>query len=263
MNPMIGKELQQRMRERRGWILPSVYLLVLGGVVAFAYFLARENRTDVQGSSLGVTIFTTVVFAQLSLLLILAPVFSSGAITLEREQRTLPSLLTTLLSPLQIWWGKFAASTLFVLLLLFVALPVLSISFAFGGVGPREVFMATVNTLIALTTVSLVGLFWSSVFRRSVYATAVSYATVIGLAVVTAIIFFILVAQKGNDNWNEIAVWKKLALYFNPYALVIFGFAPTELLYPEWVRSVCCFAGVSLLCAWLTVRNLRNSDDNS
>ena len=263
MNPMIGKELQQRMRERRGWILPSVYLLVLGGVVAFAYFIARDNRTDVQGSSLGVTIFNTVVFAQLSLLLILAPIFSSGAITLEREQRTLPSLLTTLLSPLQIWWGKLVASILFVLLLLIVALPVLSVSFAFGGVGPREVLMAVLNTLIALTTVSIIGLFWSSVFRRSVYATAVSYATVIGMAVVTGIIFFIAIARTGNENWNEFATWKKLALYFNPYTLVVFGFAPPDLLYPDWVRSVCCFAGVSLLCAYLTVRNLRNGDDNS
>jgi len=30
MNPMIRKELRQRMRERRAWLLPSLYLLVLG-----------------------------------------------------------------------------------------------------------------------------------------------------------------------------------------------------------------------------------------
>jgi hypothetical protein len=35
MNPMIRKELRQRMRERRGWLLPSLYLIVLGARPAF------------------------------------------------------------------------------------------------------------------------------------------------------------------------------------------------------------------------------------
>jgi ABC-type transport system involved in multi-copper enzyme maturation permease subunit len=237
---------------------------VLGGIVAFAYFIVRigSGIRDLQGAVIGLTIFSTVVFAQLSLLLFLAPVFSSGAITIEREQRTLPALLTTLLTPFQIWWGKFISSILFVLLLIFVALPVLALSFAFGGVGPREVFMATLSTLIALTTVSLIGLFWSSVFRRSVHATAVSYATVIALTVVTTILFSTAMFRATGAR-DHIATWRKLALYFNPYALVVFGLAPVDALYPEWVRSVCCFAGMSLLAAYLTVRNLRNADDNS
>jgi len=46
--------------------------------------------------------------------------------------------LTSLLCPTQIWWGKFAASLMFVLLLLVIGLPVLSAVFAFGGVGPWE-----------------------------------------------------------------------------------------------------------------------------
>ena len=35
MNPMIRKELRQRMRERRGWILPSLYLLALCAIISF------------------------------------------------------------------------------------------------------------------------------------------------------------------------------------------------------------------------------------
>jgi len=44
MNPMIRKELRQRMRERRGWLLPSLYLIVLGAAVTFAYFVTTAER---------------------------------------------------------------------------------------------------------------------------------------------------------------------------------------------------------------------------
>ena len=44
MNPMIRKELRQRMRERRGWLLPSLYLLVLGAVVTFVYYMSTMQR---------------------------------------------------------------------------------------------------------------------------------------------------------------------------------------------------------------------------
>lgn len=137
MNPMIRKELRQRMRERRGWILPSIYLLVLGAVVAFAYFLAMTggSHRDIQGSTVGVAIFLTLAYTQLALLLLMAPIFSAGSITIEKEQRTLAGLLTSLLTTWQIWWGKFVSSLLFVLLLLVTSLPVLSMAFAFGGIG--------------------------------------------------------------------------------------------------------------------------------
>ena len=54
MNPMIRKELRQRMRERRGWLLPSLYLVVLGAVVTFAYFMTTTDRgaSGIQGIDL-------------------------------------------------------------------------------------------------------------------------------------------------------------------------------------------------------------------
>jgi ABC-2 type transport system permease protein len=137
MNPMIRKELRQRMRERRGWILPSLYLLTLSAVITVAYYsTAWGGSQQIQGWQVGAALFLTLAYTQLVLLLLLAPIFSAGALTIEKEQRTLGGLLTSLLQPAQIWWGKFAASLMFVLLLLIIGLPVLSAVFAFGGVGP-------------------------------------------------------------------------------------------------------------------------------
>lgn len=201
MNPMIRKEVRQRMRERRGWVLPSLYLLALGAVIALTYHEMTINSTgELQGWQIGVGLFLTCAYTQLILLLLLAPIFSAGALTIEKEQRTLAGLLTSLLKPRHIWWGKFVASLLFVLLLLVAGLPILSAVFAFGGVGGWEVLMATITTVVILGTVSAISLYWSSAFRRSVHATAVSYVSVIVMTVVTFIIFTIGISSRHSNT---------------------------------------------------------------
>ncbi len=270
MNPMIRKELRQRMRERRGWLLPSLYLIVLGAVVTFAYFIATTDRgrSTIQGSTIGVALFLTLAYAQLARLLLLAPIFSAGSITIEKEQRTLAGLLTSLLSSAQIWWGKFVSSLLFVLLLLVTSLPVLSMAFAIGGVGPWEVFSATLTTIIILASMSAIGLYCSSVFQRSVHATAVSYATVIAISVVTAIVFFVRLGMyetahhaTATHGWYDLPLSVRAPMYVNPFFFLTTSFAPLKQLYPEWTICACVFVALGGLAVALTLRNLRRRGD--
>jgi ABC-2 type transport system permease protein len=271
MNPMIRKELRQRMRERRAWLLPSLYLLVLGAVVTFAYFATTSERggQGIQGSTIGVVLFLTLAYAQLTVLLLLAPIFSAGSITIEKEQRTLAGLITSLLTATQIWWGKFASSLLFVLLLLVMSLPVLSMAFAFGGIGPWEIFTATLTTVIILGCMSAIGLYCSSAFRRSVHATAVSYAAVIVISVVTAIVFFVRLAMYGTahaqtggvgNSWYSIPLNIRVPMYINPFFFLTSSFASPRQLYPAWTTCACVFVAVGAVAAALTVRNLGRSN---
>ncbi len=268
MNPMIRKEVRQRMRERRGWLLPSLYLLALGAVVVFAYFIAIQDRgfTNVQGATIGVTLFLTVAFAQLALLLLLAPIFSAGALTIEKEQRTLAGLLTSLLTVQQIWWGKFVASLMFVVLLLVTSLPVMSLAFAFGGIGPWEIFMVSATTILILGSMSAVGLYWSSVFRRSMHATAVGYGTVIVLCVVTAIIFFVrfsFVAQAAqrSNRWEDVPISVRAPIYANPFFFLVMSLSSPRHLYPDWLACLGVFAALGAVAVLLTWRNLRRSGE--
>jgi ABC-2 type transport system permease protein len=273
MNPMIRKELRQRMRERRGWLLPSLYLVVLGAVVTFAYFVttAERSASGIQGSTVGVVLFLTLAYSQLALLLLLAPIFSAGSITIEKEQRTLAGLLTSLLTSGQIWWGKFVSSLLFVLLLLVTSLPVLSMAFAFGGIGPWEIFSATLTTVIILACMSAIGLYCSSAFQRSIHATAVSYATVIAISVVTAIVFFVRLtmyetAHRGQGvatggTWYNIPLNIRVPMYVNPFFFLTASFAPPRQLYPAWFTCACVFFALGALAVALTLRNLRRRGD--
>lgn len=270
MNPMIRKELRQRMRERRGWLLPSLYLVVLGAVVTFAYFLTTVERgaSGIQGSTVGVVLFLTLAYSQLALLLLLVPIFSAGSITIEKEQRTLASLLTSLLSSAQIWWGKFVSSLLFVLLLLVTSLPVLSMAFAFGGIGPWEILSATVTTVIILGCMSAIGLYCSSAFQRSVHATAVSYASVIAISVVTAIVFFVRmqIYESGHhataiNGWYNIPRNIRAPMYVNPFFFLTASFAPPKQLYPAWITCAGVFIALGALAVALTLRNLQRRGD--
>ncbi len=264
MNPMVRKELQQRMRERRGWVLPALYIFVLAAVVLFAYYTTMSNnfrRGSLQGSEIGVVIFMTTIYAQLTMLLLIAPVFSAGSITIEKEQKTLGGLLTSLLSAPAIWWGKFVSSLLFVLLLVVSSIPVLSLVFAFGGVGPIEVGMAVLTTIIILTTVSSIGLFWSSLFRRTVTSTAVSYGTVVVLAALTAVLFFVM-QEQAHGAWRDLRIWQRAPMYLNPYFFLTLSLLPPKDLYPEWVRSAVIFLGIGLVSSVLTMWNLRRGGEN-
>jgi ABC-2 type transport system permease protein len=262
MNPMIRKELNLRMRERRGWILPSLYLVILGAVAVLAYYLVTQETRTKQGAEIGVAMFLTAAYTQLVLLLLLAPVFSAGTLTIEKEQRTLAGLLTSLLSPFQIWWGKFVAALLFVLLLILIGMPVLSLAFAFGGVGLWEVGMATITTIVIVGAMSALGLYWSSVFRRSVHATAVSYASTIVLTVVTAIIFGIVVSTlKSKDSWMDIPFAVKAPMYLNPLFFLTMSFSSRQQLYPEWFRCLGVFLFLTAVAVVLAVRNLRRSGE--
>lgn len=269
-NPMIVKELRQRLRERRSWLVPILYLLVLAGAAAYAYFLVIDvtaGRTEIQGADIGNAIFLTVVFSQLGVLLIMAPVFSAGSLTIEKEQRTLAGLLTSLLSIPQIWWGKFIAAILYLLLLLLSALPVLALALAFGGVDPRDLFLSVGATILVLASISTIGLWCSSVFRRSVHSTASCYAIVLVMTIVTAVVSAIMMARWADGHAEEIREYGfpfsvQTPALFNPiYPFIrLMNVGELERAYHP-VASWVVFTGVGLLCAGLAMRRLRNSGE--
>src|SRR5436309_6833564 len=220
---MIRKELRQRLRERRAWLLPTLYLLVLAGTVSFAYYTTTDKQMgggqqEVQGADIGTVIFLTVIFTQIVVLLLMAPVFGSGAITIEKEQRTLAGLLTSLLTAPEIWWGKFVAALLYLLLLLASAIPLLALPFAFGGVEPLDLIKTLGSTILTLASICTIGLWCSATFRRSVHATASCYAIVLVLTIVTTIAFGMLYAhwQQSHPGTSGPPAHIQAPLFLNP-----------------------------------------------
>jgi ABC-2 type transport system permease protein len=263
-NPMIRKEVLQRLRERRSWLLPTLYLLVVAGTALFAYYQVLDRtdtypRPEVQGADIGGALFLTVLFSQLVVLLIMSPVFSAGSITIEKEQRTLSGLLTSLLAAPQIWWGKFVTALLYLLLLLFSALPLLVLSFTFGGVDVPDFLKTTGATILVLATVCAVGLWCSSLFRRSIHSTATAYGFVLVLCVVTAIVFAILASRLGAVTMSDPPAYVQTPLLFNPFYPLLALTVDERGSFSYPISSCLLFLGILGLAAGLTMRRIQRS----
>jgi ABC-2 type transport system permease protein len=269
MNPMVRKELNLRMRERRGWILPTLYLVVLAATVIFAYYLqtsALLRRSNLQGATVGATAFVTLSYTQLALLLILTPVFSAGALSIEKEQRTLSGLITSLLRPWEIWFGKLSAAVMFVALLLCTGVPVMALALAFGGVGLGELIFAVLTTLIITATVAAMGLYFSATFRRTVHSTAVTYGAVIVLSVVTLVIFALLASHwsSGHSGEHESLMPRpyRIPLYLNPFYFLTVGFGVAgNISRKEWLVCLVVYVALGIAFSTLSWRAIEQSGE--
>ena len=147
-NPVVIKELRGRMRGPRAFIVLTVYLLLMSTLRHAA--VRRVCRVDQQrlqrdqrAGGRANLCSAAVVGIELLLVCFIAPAFTAGAISGERERQTYDLLRTTLLSASSLVLGKLASALSYILLLLVAAFPLQSLAFLLGGVAPEEVLIAS------------------------------------------------------------------------------------------------------------------------
>jgi len=116
--------------------------------------------------------------------MLVGPVFSAGTITSERERQTLDLLLCTLISPLQILWGKlFAGLRISSVLTSFLLFPVLLASAMVDAFWGNLLEIAAYLSIVAMTclTTSTLALFCSTCFRKTSMSLMTTYVVIIAL----------------------------------------------------------------------------------
>jgi ABC-2 type transport system permease protein len=180
-NPIVLKELRGRMRGSRAYLLISIYLILMGGLVGMIYLghaVAQNSPgSGISSQSLGKTIFAAATGLELMMIIFIAPALTSGAISAEREHQTYDLLRTTLLSPRALVMGKLTSALSFLLLLLVVAFPLQSLAYLSGGVSLEELFIAFLLLIVTAVAFSTIGIFVSSFTRRTLASTVISYVT--------------------------------------------------------------------------------------
>ena len=210
LNPVLARELKERMRRKRSGLVLTVYLLVLAGALWLLYLGASASGVDGPGAlrlaSLGRAAFQTLLFTMLFLVCFIVPGLAAGGIAGERERQTLVPLQVTLLRPRSILLGKLAASLAFVVFLVFAALPLIGVSFLLGGVEPGEVVRGVGMVLAVATTVAALALTCSTLMHRVQGATVLSYAVVCFLVGGTFVAFGaeMLVDRKGPQGRSQL-----------------------------------------------------------
>lgn len=174
------------MRGRRAFVVLTVYLLLMSGIIGIIYLgfaASAGNPFGPQPRDVGKAVFAAVVGVQVFLVLFVGPAFTAGAITGEKERQTYDLLRTTLLSPRQIVSGKLFSALSYVLLLVFASIPLQSIAFLLGGVALQEVLLSQLLIIVSAVAFALIGLFASSFMRSTLSATVATYAATILLIV--------------------------------------------------------------------------------
>ncbi len=209
INPLLRKELRQRMRSGRTILALSLYLFVIGAVAFVYMYVNVQGQTLILQPARTAELFTFLSYLQLALVSFVTPGIASGVISGERERQTLSVLLTTPLSPITIIFTKFISSISFLLLLIIMTLPLYSIVFLFGGVLPSQVLAVFGLQIVTLGAIAGISIFFSTLLRRTGWSTVFSYATVAILFMGFAI-FGYLFDSVGLHSADE-SVWMHLA----------------------------------------------------
>ncbi len=179
-NPVAVKELRSRMRGRRAFVVLTLYLLLLGGVLTLVYL--AYNASSITGISAatvrtaGKSIFGAVLAVQVFLVAFIGPAFTAGAISGERERQTFDLLRTTLLSADAFVLGKLVSSLSYIILLVLVSIPLQSMAFLLGGLSAVELVISQVLVLAAAVAYALYGLWCSAAMRSTLTATVATFA---------------------------------------------------------------------------------------
>lgn len=193
-NPVLTKELRVRMRGSRAYWIQLAYLGLLTLILLFNYAAWQTSvGNSGAGSStvaeLGTNLFNYNIITQMFLVLFITPAITSGALTIENEQRTMDMLTMTRLPRHSIVIGKLLCAVSFTALLLISSLPLVSISFMLGSVDPVMVVSYYIMLLMGSFLIAALGLMWSSIARTTTQSVMYTYSSIFVLYIFVASAF--------------------------------------------------------------------------
>src|SRR5688500_12657680 len=144
-NPILLRVVESGGKRKRDLFIRCAYLGFLLGVVIWLLLFSAGSLSSASLAELSKTssnIFYTMSYVQLGLVTLLAPIFTAGAITQEKDSQTYDILLSTPLTNGQIVLGSLLSRLFFVVALLVSGIPRFSITQIFGGVALSSTAMS-------------------------------------------------------------------------------------------------------------------------
>ena len=242
------KELRGRMRGRRAFVILTVYLLLLGGFGWMVELILERQKSGLFAGSaalasaqIGQGIFIALMMLETLLVIALAPAFTAGAISLEREKQTLDMLATTPVSSLSIVIGKLVSALTYLVVLILASVPLTAMVFVFGGVAPDDVVRGYVVLLTTALGLSCVGLFWSALMKRTQAATIATYFAMLAVTLGSFFIFYFWNTMTGGGVASVGPLRGRppeALVYLNPYFAQADVMCGVESGFGDWCSQV-------------------------
>lgn len=194
--PLLSKELLEASTRRRTWWLRAA--AAAAALITFASVHAAQAARFQDSLGLlgrGEPMFSALVWLLVLATLVMAPALGAGCIARERERGTLVLLLLTPMRPLELAVGKWLSIQAQVMVPLLVALPLVAITYAYGGFSPERLLSGLLAPFLASMQAGAIAVLASAWARGTVPAAILAYA---GIAVV---------ALAGNDASSPTIAW--------------------------------------------------------
>lgn len=261
VNPVLGREIKERMRSRRAALMLVAFLGLLALILYLTYragLLMLDDRFSPlagNSASLGRLMFEWLLFFLVMFVSFMAPGIAAGSIVGERERRTLHPLQVTLLTPRNIVLGKLGASTAFVTLLVLSTAPLFTVPLVLGGVSPWQVVRGFIVILALELALASMATYMSAVAKRVQFAIVAAYGLALLLLVGTVVLFGAEMLWRSREPMrNQNPANQSLAIYLNPVAAI--ADAVTDPSSPDFIP-----APLSPLGSYTRDRQLSSSGD--
>lgn len=292
-NPVIVKEVRTRMRGSRAFWMVSIHLGIIVLILGVVYLglissLSTSGNLELR-RYLGKAIFGLVIALELITISFSAPAITAGMISSERERKTYDLLRVTLLPAANLLVGKYLSALVFVFLLVFTSLPLMGPAFMIGGISIQEILIASLILLVTAIAFCAIGIFFSSLFRRTLISTVITYGLTILLVFGIPFISLILILVFGASiNTTSLGLSSETVFVLFTLGWILVSLTPlatilaTEIAYidqhtwwlfslslPEnekmtlispWVIYVVFYLLLSCLLLWISVRLIRQKD---
>jgi ABC-type transport system involved in multi-copper enzyme maturation permease subunit len=226
INPIVKKDVKVQARSMRiSWGL-FAYEAIMAAVFFFALFIIQvENSytsSNIYSSIVG--LYPTLAITQIIILGVVIPIRTASSISGEKERQTFDIMMTTSMTPKSIILGKVTIAIIQGMFFVVGGMPIMALAFVSGGISwIYLLWFFAIAVLVSLFSASI-GIFCSSVCKKSISAVIMSYGFYVIFFLGTLIpyvIEIILYTTKSLSGMN-IAPW---ILLLNPavYLIEFFG----------------------------------------
>ncbi len=173
VSAILVRELRGRMRGKRAFIFITIYLGFLSTLLWLALRTTAplEMLSAPQSVAIGRGIFGGVLLIETLVVVALAPAYTAGSISGEREKQTYDLLAVTPISSLSMVTGKLLSGLAYLGLVVVASFPIACLAFAFGGIGPEDLVRGYLVLAATGIGIGAIGVWCSAALKRTQAAT--------------------------------------------------------------------------------------------
>ena len=184
INPITKKDLTITSRSMRfSWglfayesVLFGVFLIAMGAIGTFGNrYYASSNA---ESFSSFISMFPAVGVTEAVIVALIIPIMTASSIAGEKERQTFDIMLTTQISPMQIVVGKMLSAVVRVMIYVLASIPIMAVGFTIGGISWFSLLGYLLLTIVLALFEASIGVFCSSVCKKTISAIIMSYLIV-------------------------------------------------------------------------------------